>query len=63
MTQNETTLNTYKVELEQSMQTLGTEVADIKNEMANIKESMIAMKNMIQQLSVVKHHNDHEEVN
>ena len=59
MTQNETTLNTYKVELEQSMQTLGTEVADIKNEMANIKESMIVVKNMIQQLSVVKHHNDH----
>ena len=53
MTQNETTLNTHKVELEQSLQTLGAEVADIK-------ESMTTMKQMIHQLSVAISHKEKE---
>ena len=60
MTQNETTLNSHKVELEQSLRTLGTEVSDIKNEMAGIKDSVATMKEMIHQLCVSKDHKERE---
>lgn len=52
MNQNQSTLNSHKIELEHSLQTLGGEVADIRNEMADIKESVTAIKGMIHQLSV-----------
>ena len=62
MTQNESTLNSHKVELEQSLQTLGAEVSDIKNEMVGIKdtvagmeESMAVVKEMIYKLYTDNH--------
>ena len=64
MTQNQSTLNSHKIELEHSLQTfrgelaeVKNEVADTKNEMSEIKESMIAMKTMIHQLCDKKQHN------
>lgn len=40
MTQNQSALTLHKVELEKSLQSLGGEVAEMKNEMAEIKESV-----------------------
>ena len=40
MTQNHSALNLHKVELEKSLQSLGGEMAEIKNEMAEMKESV-----------------------
>lgn len=48
--QNQSTLNSQKVELENSLQTLRGEVADVQNEMAQIGESVTAMKVMIHKL-------------
>ena len=40
MTQSQSTLTLHKVELEKSLQSLEGEVAEIRNEMAEIKESV-----------------------
>ena len=47
MTQNQSTLTLHKVELEKSLQSLGGEVADIRTEMAEMKESIMAMEALI----------------
>lgn len=57
MNNNQTTLNSHKVELEHSLQMLGGELADVKNKMAQVKsemseigESVAVMKAMIHKL-------------
>ena len=54
MNQNQSTLNSQKVELENSLQKLRGEVADVKNEMAQVKseigKSVTAMEVMIHKL-------------
>lgn len=52
MNQNQSTLNSQKIELEHSLQTLRGEVADVRNEMADVKESVMAIKGMMRQLCV-----------
>ena len=48
--QNQTTLSSHKVDLEQSLQRLGGEVAEVKNEIEEIKETVTAIKTIIHQL-------------
>ena len=50
MNQNQSTLNSQRIELEHSLQTVQGEVADIRNEMADVKDSLMAIKGMMHQL-------------
>ena len=41
MSENHSTLTRHKVELEKSLQSLGEEVAEMKNEMAEVKAIIV----------------------
>ena len=60
MNQNQSTLSSHKVELQQSLQRLRGEVAEVKNEIAEIKESITTMTTLLHQLSVSRVNDDFE---